>query len=159
MAKRYNARAVKKHHTYTVEEAAEALDAHIQTVRSWGDLGLRIMKSKTPHLILGDDLHRFLASQERGRKRPLGPNELYCLKCRGPKIPEGRLADFILTDSGKGRLSGICPDCGRMCHRFAQEARLADIAPDLEVHIPSHVESLEEQAPPASRTHRRKDHL
>ena len=146
MTKRYNARAIKKHHTYTVEEVAEALGAHVQTVRSWAGQGLRIMKSKTPHLILGDDVRKFLGDRARGRKQPLSGNELYCLRCRAAKIPEGKLADFTPSEGGRGRLSGICPDCGGMCQRFARADRLNEIGPNLDISIPAQVKRLKEEA-------------
>ncbi len=144
MAKRYNARAIKKNQTYTFEEAAEALGVHEQTVRAWGGRGLRVLRSKTPHLILGDDLRRYLSASEQRRKRPMGPNELFCLKCREPKTPEGNLADFSAAGPGRGLLSGICPDCGRMCQRFVRMDQLAFVAPDLDLNISAHSERLNE---------------
>lgn len=133
MAKRYNARAIRKHHSYTVEEAAEALGAHPQTVRAWISMGLPVLASSRPHLILGAHLREFLDKRQTARRRPLGPDELYCLRCRAAKSPAGGMADFVADGAGPGRLTGICPDCDRICHRFAHAERLAVIAPNLAI--------------------------
>jgi len=153
VAKRYNLRAVKKNHPYTVEEAADALGVHEQTVRAWFPKGLRVLKSKTPYLILGDDLQSFLGKMKAQRKRPLGLNQLYCLKCRSPKTPYGNLADFIAQASGRGRLQGLCPACDSLCQRFVGRDEIAVIAPDLDIAIPACMNSLNEQAKPAVKTH------
>lgn len=149
MAKRYNTRAIKTNHPYTVEEAAEVLGVHEQTVRAWFLKGLRVLRSKTPHIILGDDLKQFLDKQQARRRRPLRPNELYCLKCRAPKVPLGNLADYIPDGEERGRLAGLCPDCENQCHRFIRCDQIGVQAPNLDVASPACVNSLNEPIDPA----------
>ena len=144
MAKRFNARALKKHHSYTIAEAAELLGAHPQTVRAWIRNGLPVLADKTPHLILGDHIQVFLRSDAERRRAPLRPDELYCLSCRSAKTPAGMMADFVEMAPGQGRLTGICPDCEGMCNRFVSSARLPEIAPNLAVEFRSAEASLEE---------------
>lgn len=144
MAKRFNARGLKKHHSYTIAEAAEALGAHPQTVRAWIRNGLPVLADKTPHLILGDHIQTYLRGDATRRRTPLGPDELYCLSCRSAKIPAGMMADFVEMALGQGRLAGICPDCEGMCNRFALKSRLSEIAPGLAVEFRSAESSLRE---------------
>ena len=144
MAKRYNARALKKHHNYTIEEAAEALGAHPQTVRAWFAKGLPCLNGKSPHLVLGDHLQAFLSANATARKQPLGPDQLYCLRCKAAKIPAGEMADFIADRWGRGTLTGICPDCEGLCNRFAREDQLPVVAPNLAIIRPAGKASLEE---------------
>ncbi len=144
MAKRFNARALKKHHSYTIAEAAEQLGAHPQTVRAWIRNGLPVLAEKTPHLILGDHIQTFLKGDATRRRRPLGPDELYCLTCKGAKTPAGKMADFIEMAPARGRLTGICPDCEGMCNRFAVKSQLPAIAPNLIVDLRSAELSLKE---------------
>jgi len=144
VAKRYNTRAIKKHHCYSIEEAAEAVGVHTQTVRTWIEKGLPCLKRGVPYLILGEHLQAFLSAQTIARKRPLGPNEIYCLRCKAPKTPAGKMADFMPEVGGKGRLTGICPDCEGLCHRFVRKDRLPVIAPDLAIVRPAGETDLEE---------------
>ena len=60
MAKRVSARGVKKHCEYTYDAAAEVLGVTIQTMRGPRALGLVVLDSQRPHLILGHKLKRFL---------------------------------------------------------------------------------------------------
>ena len=144
MAKRYNARAVKKHHSYTIEEAAEALGAHPQTVRAWTKRGLITLSEKRPTLILGAHLQTFLTESLTVKKRPLLPNELFCLPCGTGVIPDANLADFVEWGRGNGRLTGICPTCEALCHRFANAERLGEVAPDLDIDFRGCEPSLKE---------------
>lgn len=144
MAKRYNTRTIKKHHCYSIEEAGEAVGVHPQTVRAWIEKGLPCLKQGMPYLILGEHLQAFLSAQVGERKKRLAPNELYCLRCKSSKSPAGGMADFIPEGVGRGRLTGICPDCESLCHRFAREDRLHVVAPDLAVIRPAAEMDLEE---------------
>lgn len=153
MAKRFSARGIKKNQTYTLEEAALILCVHVQTVRGWGKKGLPVMRGQKPHLVHGEDLKTFLKKQSGQAKQPLGPNEVYCLGCRQAVTPAGGLADYVLQSSGNGRLSGICPQCEEMAHRFVSAPSLHAIAPDLLIAVEGREESLTGSANPPSNTH------
>ena len=152
MAKRYNSRAIKKHHSYTIEEAAMALNLHPQTIRSWCKNGLPCLTGKTPHLILGTDLQDYIRLREKARKQRLGLDQLFCLSCRSPKYPAGMMVDFIPGNSLLGRLTGICPTCDSLCHRFVREDKISSVGPNLEVSHQAPWESLEEQTEAPSKT-------
>jgi len=138
MTKRINPRKVKIHQSYTVEEAALLLGRSIPTVRSWIKKGLPVMCGQIPHLILGADLREYLDKSQKSSKRPLAPNQLYCLKCRKPQAPYGALVDYIPISDARGRLEGLCPTCGGVCNRFAsprQRPQFAEIF-DLTIRTP-----------------------
>ena len=145
MAKRLNARALKKNRSYSIQEAADALGVHEQTIREWGRKGLRLLKSRKPNLVLGCDLHAFLDDYRQARKRPLGRNQVYCLKCRAAVKPLGNMADYVAQTDDRGRLSALCPTCETLCHRFIAKTEISLIAPDLEVAFPTARKSLNEE--------------
>ena len=145
MAKRYNARAIKKHHCYTVEEGAEVIGAHPKTIRAWIRSGLPTLSSKKPMLILGAHLQDYLAGCSASKKQPLSPNEFYCLRCKAAKVPDGGLADYVQFKGSGGRLTGICPSCANFFHRFVSIARIGEVAPDLDVAFPAGQPSLKER--------------
>lgn len=118
MAGKPNWQRVKTHRSYTYEEAARALGLHKNTVMGWVRRGeLPAVAEKRPHLILGRDLIAFLRRRREAARRKLRPHELYCLRCRDGRIPEGRLADLLLAEAGSGNLMGFCPACGAIMHK------------------------------------------
>ncbi len=93
MVKRVSARRVKIHRQYTYESAADVLGVTAHTVRGWRSVGLAVLDSQKPHLILGHDLKRFIESRMRKKSGKLAPDEFYCMSCRAPRAPFGAMAD------------------------------------------------------------------
>jgi hypothetical protein len=55
---------------------------------------------------LGADLAEYL----------LSAGQMFCLKCRRPQEPAGRMADFVASFTTSGTLVGICAACNRLSH-------------------------------------------
>ncbi len=130
-----NHRLVKIHRNYTVEEIAQLLDKHKNTVRSWLREGLEVIDGRRPALVLGSSLVRFL-KKRRGRNRTtLKPGEIYCVRCRIAVRPAGRMADCVHVTDTTGNLRGICPHCELLIHRRVNLARIDGAIGDLEVTL------------------------
>lgn len=113
-----NPRRVKTHRTYTVEEAADLLGVHKGTVRNWLRRGdLLTIDDRRPALILGRALAQFLDGRRKAGKRPCQPGEIYCVRCRVPRLPAGGMVDFRPSGSGSGSLIGLCPSCDGLIYR------------------------------------------
>lgn len=134
MPRAVDPRRAKLHHSYTVEEAAEVLGVHPNTVRAWTTVGLPVLDDRRPLLIRGADLRQFLTRRRRDRKRPTGPGRLYCLPCRAAKVPAGGMVDFQPMANGGGNLVGLCPDCERPIYRRVSERSLETVCTGLDVH-------------------------
>jgi hypothetical protein len=112
MPKRFaNPRLVKIHRSYTVEEAAQTLSHHENTVRTWIKEGLPVCNEQRPFLILGQTLRDFLEARRAKNKRPCKSGELYCLRCRSPRMPAEGMADCFRVSDTVGHLQALCPDC------------------------------------------------
>ena len=133
--RRPNHRFVKIHRSYTVEEAARVFGIHKNTVRAWIDAGLPVCKDMRPHLILGRELAAFLQSRRAKKKRPCSLGEMYCFRCRAPRIPAGGMADFVPKTDVLGTLVGICPECSTMMYQRASAAKLPAIRAKLDIAI------------------------
>lgn len=145
MAKRYRAHRVKIHRNYTIDEAAELIGAHVQTVRGWVQSGaVPVCEDKRPVLIVGADLRAFLQRREAAAKRRLGPNEFYCLKCREPRRPAGLMADYEPQSDRAGRLVALCEECEGLLYRTVTADKLPTVAPDLVIIRKSREPSLDE---------------
>ena len=154
MPKHPSSQRVKRHQIYTVWEAADAVRVHRQTVIRWiKDKGLSADRSQRPWLIEGSVLKVFLEERRSHGKCRLRPDQIFCLPCRGPKRPDGRMVDFRLKTPTTGTLIGICPDCGRLMHRIIRRADLDQIGAHLDVTISKAVPRLvEPDEPPVTVT-------
>jgi excisionase family DNA binding protein len=129
---RLDRRRIKRHHNYTVDEAARAIGAARGTVRRWLDKGLPAIRDRKPFLILGDDLAAYMAGRARP-KRSCPPGTCYCVKCREARQPAGNMAEFVPINAHSGNLRALCPDCGSLMHRRTSASQLAAIRALLDV--------------------------
>lgn len=134
MAKRHpNYRLVKIHRSYTVEEVAKLFGVHKNTVRTWLKNGLATIDGKRPTLIHGQVLYTFLQAKRVKHKRPCKTGEMYCVRCRAPKVPAGGMVEYQPVSETLGNLIAICPDCEAMMNRRSSLARLALIRSQMDI--------------------------
>jgi hypothetical protein len=134
--KRFDARRVKIHRSYAVDEAARVLRSHKNTIRNWLKRGLPTVDTHRPHLIRGADLKEFVtAKQMRGKTRCRG-GQLYCVRCRAAKQPARQIAEYLPITPTSGNLRGSCPDCGTRIFRRVSLRQLASATGDLAVLVP-----------------------
>jgi hypothetical protein len=134
-ARHPNPRRIKIHRPYRVEEIASALGVHKNTVRHWARDGLHSIDRCRPALFRGIDVVAFLKMRRVAAKRPCGPGEIYCFKCRQPQTPAGLIADLEVSSPRKGCLVGICPACGTMMYRRVNPATIDHFKGNLEVLV------------------------
>jgi Helix-turn-helix domain len=115
---------VKKHRSYTVEEAARLFGYHRNTIRQWQRQGLKPVDGKRPIVFEGLTLAAFLEARRGVRRRRLKPGEIHCLPCREPQEPAGDMAEYVPLTDARGNLRGICPTCGRLIHRVVSRGQL-----------------------------------
>jgi hypothetical protein len=141
-----NARLAKIHYSYSVEEMARRFNVHKNTVRNWIKQGLEPIDGQRPTVVRGEEIRRFLGERRARAKRPSGPGRIYCLPCREPKVPAGKMAECVTTGDTTGTLQGICPDCGRMIYRRVNPQNLDAVSGDLDVTITQAQPRIEETA-------------
>lgn len=136
MAKRPSPSRVKTHSIYTPTEAADVLGVHKQTVRRWISLhGLPADKAQRPWLIEGADLKAFLGHRKQQRRRKLELHQCFCLGCKDPREPHGKLADYFHQTPTSGLLTALCPICGCLMHKVIKRSSLEAIRAKIEVTI------------------------
>lgn len=145
----HNPRLVKIHRSYWVEEVAELLHVHKNTVREWIRRGLPTIDQRRPVVILGRDLAAFLDQRRRANKRPCLPGQIYCVRCRSPQRPAGGMADYLPLTSSGGNLLGLCPICDALMYRRVSYARLRDVQGNLDVRVPEATRHIDESRKPS----------
>lgn len=128
-------RLAKIHRTYSVEDVSRLFKIHKNTVRIWLRQGLTPIDDQRPTLVLGCELRRFLTERRARAKQTCGPGRIYCLPCREPKIPAGKMAECLQTGEVTGALQGICPDCNRMIYRRVNLRKLEAARGDLDITL------------------------
>ena len=114
---------------------ARLFNVHKNTVRNWFKQGLEPIDGQRPTVVRGEEIRRFLAERRARAKRPCGPGRIYCLPCRAPKVPAGKMAECVATGDTTGTLQGICPDCDRMIYRRVNPQKLDAVRGDLDVTV------------------------
>lgn len=133
--RRPNPKLAKIHRNYTVADVAELFGVHRHTVRQWIKSGLPVLDDQRPALVLGRELRDFLQARRDKKKRRCQPGEIFCVKCREPRSPDGSIAEYRPSGGGLGSLIGICPVCECVMHRRTSEAKLEQVRGELEVTI------------------------
>ena len=79
-------RRIRLSRCYTIQEVAKLLGIGVNTVRAWIRLGLPVVGSDKLILIPGDGLKNWLKMRAAARKQKCLPDEVYCLRCRRPRM-------------------------------------------------------------------------
>lgn len=133
MAKRVSPRKVKIHNQYTYEQAADVLGVSVQTVRLWRQVGLDVLDSQKPHLILGFALKDFLNKRSNKPERRLARDQFLCMACNAPRRAYGGMADYTPYTPTRGRLEALCETCQGLCGKFASPFLCAELVPLLTI--------------------------
>jgi hypothetical protein len=131
-----NPRRVKIHFSYAVAEIASCCGVHKNTVRQWIKQGLPVVDGGRPVLVLGRDLRKFLEDKRSANKRVCRQDEIYCVRCRCPKVPAGNMVDYVPSGATAGAVIGICPDCELMMYRRTSLPKLEQLRRTLDVTLP-----------------------
>lgn len=148
-ARQLNHRLVKINRSYTVEEVARLYGAHRNTVRSWIERGLPTCDDRRPLLILGRDLAAFLHARRTKNRCPCRPGEIYCMRCRAPKLPAGNMSDYQSVTATLGNLVAICPDCDAIMNRRVSRTKLELIRGNLDITMPQAHRHIDESPKPS----------
>ncbi len=137
MGKRHpNHRLVKIHRSYTVNEIANLLGMHKNTVRNWVKDGLDTIDDKRPMLVLGQTLVAFIKTRRVKNKQPCKPGELYCVRCHAPKCPAGDMAEYTPINEKFGNLIAICPTCDSIMNQLVSLARIKEVCRKIDITFP-----------------------
>ncbi len=124
--KKPDRRRIRIRRAYSIPEVAALLEVHVHTVRRWLSNGLGSIDSQKPTLIHGAELRRYLDARAKGRKQKCGPDEMYCLSCRTPRLPIPGSVHTTDLNEKTVRLVGVCCTCGGKICRAGSASRLQD---------------------------------
>lgn len=136
MAKRYNPNKCKINRNYTISEIAILYKVHKNTVESWLRKGLLRIDKQRPYLILGGDLRQFLKDLRGINKRPCELGEIFCMKCRSPRIPEQESITFEAESPTYGRIKARCEVCLSSMNRYFRLKELSVLQRHFAVILP-----------------------
>ena len=112
--------------SYAIPEIAELFALHPNAVRRWMKEGLRRIDGQKPHLVHGSNLIDFLAQRQKERKRRCKPGEMFCCRCRAPRLPRRGTVTIDTVNARHSMIRGICELCGTKMNRGVLTERVAD---------------------------------
>jgi len=108
----HSSRALRVNYSYSLEQIADLYDVDIATVRRWIRVdGLKRIPRVRPYLVHSSELKIFLEQRQKDRRRPGSLDEVYCLKCRIPRIPKMRSGVGELLPNRTTRFKAQCSVC------------------------------------------------
>lgn len=149
MSKRHpNHRHVKVHRNYSVEDVADLFGIHKNTVLNWKKNGLETIDDERPMLFYGKILAAYLQANRTKHKQPCKPGEIYCIRCRAPKVPAGDMAEYQPVTTTVGNLLAICPDCELMMNRRISLSKLELFRRQMDITLPQALQHIVESNQP-----------
>ena len=120
-------RRIRPTKTYTLPDIARVLARDIKTVRGWVRRGLPTLDDRRPPLVLGADLLAWLKDQWLRLKQKCGPNELFCCRCRIPRLPRRGSVSLKVKNARMLSIKGLCDVCGCRMNRDESLLRLEEV--------------------------------
>lgn len=133
MARRADPRRLRSALSYTVSELARACRVTEGTVRQWLKDGLPALTQQRPTLITGAAAKAFLIARRAKKKKPIGPDELFCLSCKTPRKAFEGIVDLMETPGQAPRIHGFCAVCETMCCRIVKRSDIPDLRRDFTI--------------------------
>ena len=100
---------------------------HKQTIQSWLKQGLPVIDNKRPYLILGSELKYFITERQKNRKMKCADNELFCCKCRTPRVSIDNIVSIKIQNQRQANIQGICFLCGSLMNKRTTVTRIPQI--------------------------------
>ncbi len=123
---KYNLSRIRGRTAYTPSEIGQLVGVNRKTVFRWVKEGLELLdSSKTPKLVMGDDLKAFLQAKREMKQVKLGWDEFYCLHChkavtakRGTEKREKTGKNIGADNREQEIIYALCKGCGGSVARF-----------------------------------------
>lgn len=157
-SRRINTRRIRQNYSYLVQEFAECLGVHKNTVRNYIKDGLPVIDDQRPQRIHGSDGIEFLNEKQARRNCKCAANEFYCLKCRCPRKAVPGSVSFITLSKTKLNIFGKCDVCGTDMYRGGSEAKRVEYAKTFGIERQGG-EHITETPSPSLNCYSRKDEL
>lgn len=141
MPKQARINGIKSYRCYTPSEAAALVGVSTRTIRNWSKDGLRLLDTKHPLLIRGDDLRDYITFQRQDRKVKTGICEFYCVRCRAKRNPAAGMADCQITGK-RAMMTALCDTCETVVCKPVSMSRLPEIGETLDLTIKGRVPTL-----------------
>src|ERR1022692_2706524 len=94
------------------------------------------------------DLVSFLQTRRARNKRTCQPGEIYCVRCRAPRLPAGEIAEYLPLTEMIGNLVAICPDCYSIMNRRVSLAKLGQVRGKIDITFPQVLQRISESNQP-----------
>ena len=120
-------RKIRLSRCYSIQEVAKLLGIGVNTVRAWIKLGLPVVGSEKLILIPGDSLKNWLKVRAAARKQKCLPDEVYCLRCRRPRMVKTGSAVVAPRSNKTIAIRARCATCDARMNKTGSLAKISEI--------------------------------
>lgn len=126
----YPLRLIKQNYTYSLDQIADMYGIDLATVRRWIRFeGLERLPKTRPYLVHSTALRKFLEKRQKSRKQKCRDQEIYCLKCRCPRIPRPGSGNVRPQPNECIRFLAACATCGCKINKVIKSAEWSENHP------------------------------
>jgi site-specific recombinase XerD len=112
-------RRIKTTFSYSVAELAKALNRKDSSIYRWIEDGLPTIDDKSPALIHGSVVHKWINQWWLGRKHKCSETQIYCPTCHVPSEIVASTISIVQLSNGPQMIKAECCGCGNMINRYA----------------------------------------
>jgi hypothetical protein len=110
---RYSLKPIRRNYTYSVDEIAAIYGLTPDTIFRWiRNDGLKRITPSRKYFVHGSDLISFLEKWNSKNKHPCTDGEMFCFKCRKPRIPNLETLKIKKQLTKAIKSFGRCVVCG-----------------------------------------------
>jgi hypothetical protein len=121
-------RKIRLSKCYSIQQCSIALGISLATVRAWLRQGLPTVPNGKPILIPGDGLKTWLTQRRLSRKQSCKSDELYCCRCRVPRMAKVGSVVIAKRNSKTVAIRALCGTCNTRMNKGGSLAKRSEIA-------------------------------
>ncbi len=132
--KRINTRLIKSKYSYSLQELADVIGCHPNTICNWmKNDGLQRIDGIYPYMLYGQVVIDFLKSRQL-KKRKLLINEFRCCACKTSRGAWQAIATIKTINSKVAMLQAVCERCNGKINKIISQKNLSEIEKIFNIH-------------------------
>lgn len=133
--RRINIRRIKAKYSYMLQELADVIGCHANTISNWIKLeGLQRIDGIYPYMLYGQVVIDFLKARQLKNKNKLLINEFRCCTCQVPRKAWEAIATIKTINSKVAMLQAVCEQCNGKISKIISLKNISEIEKIFNIH-------------------------
>lgn len=133
--RRINARLIKSKYSYSLQELADVIGCHSNTISNWIKCeGLQRIDGIYPYMLYGQVVIDFLKARQLKNKTTLSINEFRCCTCQSSRKAWEGIATIKTINSKIAMLQAICEQCNGKINKIISLKKISELEQIFNIH-------------------------